>query len=51
MAWIYTALDGSEWIVRAASEAQARAAAHAAEKARTGSIAAGLCAARTVKRY
>jgi hypothetical protein len=51
MTWSYTGQDGSEWVVRAATLEQARAAAHCAEKARTGSIAAGLCAARTVKAY
>lgn len=49
--WTYTAHDGTEWVLRAANESAARAAAHCAEKTRTGSVAAAEIAARSVTRY
>ena len=52
MTWIYTAFDGTEWVLRAATEAQAKAAAHRAEKLRTdGSVAAAAYAADHTRRY
>jgi hypothetical protein len=47
-AWSYTAFDGTEWVIRADTLWQAKAAARAAELRRTGSVAAGDVAARTV---
>jgi hypothetical protein len=50
-AWLYRGIDGTEWVIRATDLVAAQAAAHCAEKRRTGSIAAGLVAARSVARY
>lgn len=49
--FVYTSHDGSEWIIRSGSLEAARSAAHVAEKRATGSIAAGMVAARSVRRY